>query len=96
MDRLPVGLRGTLDRRDVQASRGPQSVTDAPALTAHIPAAMRGSTNVSSQRPTTQMKRSVLISRREKAYWRFGERPWRSGPPGLRRCPRSGAYVQAA
>ena len=31
-------LAGALDPRDVQASRGPQSVTDGPALTAHIPA----------------------------------------------------------
>jgi hypothetical protein len=33
-----VGLRGALDRRDVQASRGPQNVTYSPARTAHIPA----------------------------------------------------------
>jgi hypothetical protein len=38
VDLLPEGLRGALGRHDVQASRGPQSVTDGPALTAHIPA----------------------------------------------------------
>jgi hypothetical protein len=37
VDLLPVGLRGALDRRDVQTSRGSQSVTDGPTLTAHIP-----------------------------------------------------------
>jgi hypothetical protein len=50
VDLLPVGLRGALDRHDVQASRGPQSVTDGPALTAHIPADLRGLRTISARR----------------------------------------------
>jgi hypothetical protein len=67
-----------------------------PALTAHIPAVLRGSTNVSSRRSAPQMKRSVLISYEVKVYRIGGERPWRRRPPGLRRCPRSHADGQAA
>jgi hypothetical protein len=82
-----AGLRGR---------RNPDQLMPGSAPDCARVAAMRGSANVSGRRSTAQMKRSVLISHEEKVYWICDERPWRSGPPGLRRCPRSDAYGQAA